>query len=741
MAIQILPNIGLGERLGTALGTGLSSGIQGLAQHKLSEIERQKGIQKTTGGLQALGAPAELAYLPDNLQAIALKQFLQQSGQESYANALSSLLGGGTQGEQVGQVPQLRGLTQQQASELTKIGLQKQKAAAQEKQFATKEARVEQHHIDKETKPYYDEIFKSYKAARNTNPVLDRMQILLNKGNLPNAAFYGLANKVGDVFGLDVSALRSADAQEFEKLSNEFLKNAKDIFGSRLTNYDVSTFLKGIPTLSQSNAGKQRIINNLRTMNEGALIKQQAVKDIIAENNGRRPVNLAELVEEKVEPQLDQLAEMFAQGTPVGKQIRQVEDSIANNMAVNKEQNINQTQSQIPLFGTQIEQKVSQPSTLQEVGRHAGRTGARITESILGIPGDIASAGLGAANYLTGGRIPGVEGAQQYIPSSTNLRKVTQTLTGEKLEPQSETEKFADDLASDFATFAIPVKGKIPLKSAALKSLFGNVASFLTKSIGLGTAAQGAAKIGTVLAYNLAGGRKALQNTMKESYKSAEDLAGNAKEGARELSKDINTITKDITKGIKTPGKTFVADHLRGLTDSISNGKIKVKDAWDIKKEVNELLRDAETPQTSKKYLGRLADSLNKVLGSYGKTNTKFGEAFHKAEDIYRGLNQASDINKNIQKVVSKESIKNPVVKGLLMGTAFKSPGTLPLAAAGLGTAVFVKNIVRATELLKNSPEARKYYTNIIKAAARENSSLIERNAKKLDKLAIEEGY
>ena len=98
MAIQILPSTpSLGQNLGNALGTGLGAGISGLVQSKLADIERQKGIHHTQNGLQALGLPAEIAGLPEGLQQLVVKQALQQPGQESYANALSALLGGGQQ--------------------------------------------------------------------------------------------------------------------------------------------------------------------------------------------------------------------------------------------------------------------------------------------------------------------------------------------------------------------------------------------------------------------------------------------------------------------------------------------------------------------------------------------------------------------------------------------------------------------------------------------------------------------
>src|SRR5208337_4299468 len=488
MAVQILPKVGLGERLGTALGTGLGAGIQGLAQHKLSEIERQKGIEKTRSGLQALGAPAELANLPENLQPIALKQILQQSGQQNFGNILNTLINGEQQVNQG--APNLQGLTQQQASELAKIGLQKQKSTTQEKQFETKEQRIKQHHIDKETLPFFNETTKAAKGATDTNPVLTRMQELLNKGNLPNPTFYSLSNKVGSPFGLNVSALIHADAEEFEKLTNEFLKNAKEIFGSRLTNYDVSTFLKGIPTLSQSKEGKQRIINNLQTVNEAALLRSQAMDKIITENNNERPRNLSSLVEKQVGPQLDQLAEMFAQGTPIGKKVRNVEDNLANTIASNEEQNINQQQvrpqtalEQIPLTGTQLSQAPG-PSKLQETGRHIARSTARGLESIANIPADIASLGLSAADLATLGKVPQIGEANKFIRENINARNITKALTGEALEPKTETEKRADEVVSDLATFLVPVKGKIPLKSAFIKTALGNTASFLAEKVG-----------------------------------------------------------------------------------------------------------------------------------------------------------------------------------------------------------------------------------------------------------------
>jgi len=219
--------------------------------------------------------------------------------------------------------------------------LHKEKLSAKEREI-----------VDKETKPVYDEISKGAKAAQNNNKRLDRMEQLIKEGKLNSAlsvsildnipgvseavggaigAYLGLAGgalgaggggyvgtKIGKGIGEGLSgaasALLSPQSQEFKKLSNDFLKDAKETFGSRLTNYDVQTFLATVPTLSQSDEGKRRVITNLRSFNEAAILRKKAMDQIIKENGGKRPANLDTLVEDRIAPQLDALAQKFKMG-------------------------------------------------------------------------------------------------------------------------------------------------------------------------------------------------------------------------------------------------------------------------------------------------------------------------------------------------------------------------------------------------------------------------------------------
>ncbi len=203
------------------------------------------------------------------------------------------------------------------------------KLEATERQFLTKEERIKEHfdrkeaqerqkEVDKETLSIKQDLDKKYKASKDNSKRLGRMETLVKDGKLNNPQYSALIDSVGKGvfgFGIDLSSLLTADTQEFNKISKDFLKGAKDIFGSRLTDTDLTTFLQTVPNSAQSDEAKLRVINNLRSFDEANKLEKKAMDEIIKENNGRRPSDLAEQIEAKIGPKLDELAIAF-KGTP-----------------------------------------------------------------------------------------------------------------------------------------------------------------------------------------------------------------------------------------------------------------------------------------------------------------------------------------------------------------------------------------------------------------------------------------
>ena len=309
----VIANLGRGgEAAGLEQALG---GISGAAPTQpISEF------QATPSGISALTqmqpqVPDQLQGLPPQMQQAQMEN-LQNIAQTS---GLASLAGQAPQEAQV-EAPTVQRARQDLKTVLSRPNLSPQQrlkiAELNQKQrhFESKEAAKEQQEINKETLPTYKTVNDEYKAAQSNTMRLERMQELLNRGNLSFPLTASLVKTIGKgIFGLglDVSAMLTPDSQEFDKLSNDFLKDVKKTFGARITQFEVEAFLKTVPTLIQSDAGKQRVINNLKAFNDASKLRKIAMDKIVEENNGRRPAGLETKIDKRVEPYLDQIASKF----------------------------------------------------------------------------------------------------------------------------------------------------------------------------------------------------------------------------------------------------------------------------------------------------------------------------------------------------------------------------------------------------------------------------------------------
>lgn len=193
-----------------------------------------------------------------------------------------------------------------------------QKAAAEETRKQDAETRKIQAEIDKRTDPFVKEVSTAAKSAGESEKRLNRMEQLIKSEQLNSPGVVGLLEAIRKVplIGVDVTgAYYSTSSQEFEKLSNDFAKDAKAIFGARLTDADLRAFMKTVPTLVQSDEGKLEVIRNMRAFNQASLVKDRIIQEIIKENGGKRPANIEQLVNERAKPELDAISSRMAIGS------------------------------------------------------------------------------------------------------------------------------------------------------------------------------------------------------------------------------------------------------------------------------------------------------------------------------------------------------------------------------------------------------------------------------------------
>lgn len=175
------------------------------------------------------------------------------------------------------------------------------------------------------TKKYIDELKAKEKAVTNANFRLKKMEESIEKGNLPNAQLWSALTKaehapyVGGLASVFVDPIKSvikwyhgaADIEEFEKLSNEFVKDAKQYFGSKITEKEVQMFMQTVPNLMQTDAGKKKIIDNIRSLNDLVEVEAKAARSIIKENGGIPPIDIEQQVHDKIENRVDKVVKKF----------------------------------------------------------------------------------------------------------------------------------------------------------------------------------------------------------------------------------------------------------------------------------------------------------------------------------------------------------------------------------------------------------------------------------------------
>lgn len=263
--VQVIEQEDFGSKLGQSLGAGTLAPLQMLMQSKMKRMQQRE----------------------------KLKDFYD----------LSKKLNGEGGILDTSQKPSHSDISDQEILAASQIDPNLAKLLQSQKEFSFKEASSR----FKETKDERKEILSQARAAKENNLRLDRMEELNKSGKLVS----GLYNDMLKRLGIDYASLKNPESQEFEKLSIDMLRNAKEIFGNRVSNFEVSTFLKSIPNLSQTPEGRERVIRNLKLLNQGSELRAQALKDILKENKGVPPYDISEQVEERISPHLDQISEEF----------------------------------------------------------------------------------------------------------------------------------------------------------------------------------------------------------------------------------------------------------------------------------------------------------------------------------------------------------------------------------------------------------------------------------------------
>lgn len=306
--------------LGEGLGQGINKGIKDALEQ--SALERALGMIKPNSSVLDQYMALSRAQTPEARNFVAanvlpqLQQEQQIRQQQAQEQALSNLLTGQTEqsegNSELGQTRSAEFNATKQPSQALEISGKKPKDITKTKEFKIlspanqmKAIEFQQKQRDKEEKEsqkFHDETMAGLSAYNNERVTLERMEQLNKSNRLTNP----LQSKVAQ--SLNMPFLLSPESQEFQKLTNEFLKNIRPLLGSQVSAGEVNLYLQGVPSLSNTKKGRERVIKNMKQMNDLRRVQADLEKEIIREN-GYRPANLESQVKERMQPYFDDIIE------------------------------------------------------------------------------------------------------------------------------------------------------------------------------------------------------------------------------------------------------------------------------------------------------------------------------------------------------------------------------------------------------------------------------------------------
>lgn len=151
------------------------------------------------------------------------------------------------------------------------------------------------------------DVTKAYKNATATTNRLNQMESAVESKNLPTPLLVATMEKIG----LPLGVLGNPLAENYDKNVNENIKGVSDVFRGAIRVAEIEPYMRTIPTLLNSDKGKKLIIKNQRLEHEAKIAEYKAYREILKENNDKKPANLEEKILDRTEGIRQKLADQM----------------------------------------------------------------------------------------------------------------------------------------------------------------------------------------------------------------------------------------------------------------------------------------------------------------------------------------------------------------------------------------------------------------------------------------------
>lgn len=126
------------------------------------------------------------------------------------------------------------------------------------------------------------------------NARFGRLQELFSDtSKFPSSLIASLFSKEGQINDIAYSQL-SPEAQEAVKLIIDSTSGIKDTYGARVTNFDLQTYLRKLPSLLNSPEGRERVLRDLMSINDINQLYNRGIQDVFDSAGGSDKIPFSE---------------------------------------------------------------------------------------------------------------------------------------------------------------------------------------------------------------------------------------------------------------------------------------------------------------------------------------------------------------------------------------------------------------------------------------------------------------
>lgn len=136
--------------------------------------------------------------------------------------------------------------------------------------------------------PRYEEAGKKLRQNQDNNVRLNELDKLNESKKLPKD--FGRLNVNSDG-NLRLPFLANKESEKYVKILNEFSAGAKETFGARVTNFDLTQYLKRFPTLLNSEEGRRDIVKHMKMFNEMNALWDKNLQTVYKMAGGARHID------------------------------------------------------------------------------------------------------------------------------------------------------------------------------------------------------------------------------------------------------------------------------------------------------------------------------------------------------------------------------------------------------------------------------------------------------------------